>query len=59
MLRINTSVPLAPLTTFRLGGPARFLARVRSAEELGKAFDLGRQKCLATFVLGGGSYGPQ
>ena len=55
MLRINTSVPLAPLTTFRLGGPARFLARARSAEELGEAFDLGRQKCLATFVLGGGS----
>ena len=48
-------MPLAPLTTFRLGGPARFLARVRSVGELEEAFELGRQKCLATFVLGGGS----
>jgi len=55
VLRTKTCVPLAPLTTFGLGGPARFLARVRSVGELEKAFELGRQKCLATFVLGGGS----
>jgi len=55
MLRVNTNVPLAPLTTFRLGGPARFLARVRSVGELAEAFDLARKKRLATFVLGGGS----
>ena len=55
MLRTNTCVPLAPLTTFRLGGPARLLARVRSVVELEEAFELGRQRSLATFVLGGGS----
>jgi UDP-N-acetylmuramate dehydrogenase len=55
VLRTNTFVPLAPLTTFRLGGPASLLARVRSVAELEEAFELGRQKRLATFVLGGGS----
>ena len=55
MLRANPRVRLAPLTTFRLGGPARLLARVRSVAELEEAFELGRQKCLSTFVLGGGS----
>jgi UDP-N-acetylmuramate dehydrogenase len=55
VLRTNTSVPLAPLTTFRLGGPASLLARVRNVAELEEAFELGRQESLATFVLGGGS----
>jgi UDP-N-acetylmuramate dehydrogenase len=55
MLRVNTNVSLASLTTLALGGPARFLARVRSVGELGAAFDLARKKRLATFVLGGGS----
>jgi UDP-N-acetylmuramate dehydrogenase len=55
VLRTNTCVPLAPLTTFGLGGPARFLVRVRSVGELEEAFELGRQKCVATFILGGGS----
>jgi UDP-N-acetylmuramate dehydrogenase len=55
VLRTKTCVPLAPLTTFRLGGPARILARVRSVAELEEAFELGRQESLATLVLGGGS----
>ena len=55
VLRTKTCVPLAPLTTFRLGGPARVLARVRSVAELEEAFELGLQQGLATFVLGGGS----
>lgn len=55
MLRIGTNVLLAPLTTFRLGGLARFFARAKSVGELEEAFDLGRQKCWPTFVLGGGS----
>ena len=55
MLRTKTRVPLAPLTTFRLGGPARLLARVRCVRELEEAFELGLQQGLATFVLGGGS----
>ena len=55
MLRTNTCVPLAPLTTFRLGGPARLLARVKSVEQLEEAFELARQQSLATFILGGGS----
>jgi UDP-N-acetylmuramate dehydrogenase len=55
MLRVDTNVPVAPLTTFRLGGPARYLARVRNVGQLEGAFDLSRKKCLATFVLGGGS----
>jgi UDP-N-acetylmuramate dehydrogenase len=55
VLRTKTCVPLAPLTTFKLGGPTRMLARVRSVAELEEAFELGRRESLATFVLGGGS----
>ena len=48
-------MPLAPLTTFKLGGPARLLVRVKNIAELEEAFELGRRESLATFVLGGGS----
>ncbi len=55
MLRIHTNVPLAPLTTFKLGGPARFLVRVKSVAQLEEAFDFAHGQGVDTFVLGGGS----
>jgi UDP-N-acetylmuramate dehydrogenase len=54
-LRIRENVPLAPLTTFELGGPARWYAEATSAEEVAEAFDwAGREGCEVT-ILGGGS----
>lgn len=55
MLRIRSNVPLAPLTTLKLGGPARFFARVKNVAQLEGASDFAHQQGLATFVLGGGS----
>ncbi|HEX9736192.1 MAG TPA: UDP-N-acetylmuramate dehydrogenase [Thermoanaerobaculia bacterium] len=57
MPRLNPeeNVPLAPLTTLGVGGPARYLARCPTPASLSVAFDHARELGLATFVLGGGS----
>ena len=54
-MRIEENVLLGPLTTFFIGGPARYLVRVRNVEELVESLDYARDKSLATLVLGGGS----
>lgn len=54
-LQTERDVPLAPLTTLELGGPARVLVRVRSVDELRTAQDLARSGGLPLLVLGGGS----
>ncbi|MDZ4226163.1 MAG: UDP-N-acetylmuramate dehydrogenase, partial [Patescibacteria group bacterium] len=46
---------LAPYTTFRIGGPARFFVQVNNIEELREAVAFAQEKNLKTFVLGGGS----
>ena len=53
--RVVRGVPLAPLTTFKVGGPADFYLRVASAHELGTALQLARQHMVPVTVLGGGS----
>ncbi len=52
---IEENVPLANLTTFCLGGPARYLARVRNLEELKQSINFARDKNLLTQIFGGGS----
>jgi UDP-N-acetylmuramate dehydrogenase len=52
---LQENVPLAPLTTFRLGGPARFFVDAKSAGEVKEAVAFARSKNLPLFVLGGGS----
>src|SRR5579864_5675175 len=52
---LQENVPLAPLTTFRLGGPARFLVEAKSAGEIEEAVAFAHAKNLTPFVLGGGS----
>ena len=52
---LQENVPLAPLTTFRLGGPARFFVEARSAPEVQEAVTFAQSKSLPLFVLGGGS----
>ncbi|HEU0185300.1 MAG TPA: UDP-N-acetylmuramate dehydrogenase, partial [Blastocatellia bacterium] len=49
------NVPLSPLTTLRIGGPARFFAEARGEEELLAAFSFADQRSLPIFILGGGS----
>ena len=52
---LEENVPLAPLTTFRLGGPARLFVDAKSIEEVQEAVAFARSKDLPLFILGGGS----
>ncbi|MEI7720128.1 MAG: UDP-N-acetylmuramate dehydrogenase [bacterium] len=54
-LKIEENVALAPLTTFYIGGPARYMARVASVEGLREALAYAREKELKMLILGGGS----
>ncbi len=52
---VHTNIPLKNYTTMRLGGPARFMTEVRSAEEVGPACQNAVSQNIPIFVLGGGS----
>jgi len=52
---IQQDVPLAPLTTLRIGGSARFFAEARAEDEMLEAFSFAEQRRLPIFILGGGS----
>ena len=40
--RVFEQLPLAPLTTFRVGGPADYLLETRSSDEVVSALEIGR-----------------
>jgi UDP-N-acetylmuramate dehydrogenase len=54
-IRIREHVPLAPYTTLRIGGPARFFCEITTESELLEAITFARERDLPLFVLGGGS----
>ena len=49
------NVPLAPLTTLQVGGPARYFIEAKTISEVSSAVELARSQALPLFVLGGGS----
>ena len=49
------NIPLAPFTTFGVGGPARWFAEEASEEEIVEASEWARERGVPLFVLGGGS----
>jgi UDP-N-acetylmuramate dehydrogenase len=53
--RVSRNAPLAPLTTFKVGGPADWLVDVHHSADLEQALALGREARLPISVLGGGS----
>jgi UDP-N-acetylmuramate dehydrogenase len=53
--RVQAGVPLARLTTFRIGGPADLLAEVRTADEALATLRLAREAAIPLTWLGGGS----
>lgn len=55
MLKIQENISLAPHTTFKIGGPARYFCDIRSLSDLMEGLAFARKKRLSTFVLGGGS----
>ena len=54
-LEIKDDVLLKSLSTFSIGGPARFYICIRSDEDLKAAFSFVREKKLSYFILGNGS----
>ena len=54
-MKILENIPLAPLTTLHIGGPARYFAEATNELELLRALDFARVETLPIFILGGGS----
>lgn len=54
-LTIQANIPLAPLTTLGVGGPARYFAEAQSEADVLEALSFAGEKGLRLFVLGGGS----
>jgi UDP-N-acetylmuramate dehydrogenase len=54
-LKIEENVPLAPLTTFKIGGAARFFVRAEAENQVAEAFQFAEEHGFELFVLGGGS----
>jgi UDP-N-acetylmuramate dehydrogenase len=53
--RVQSNVPLAPMTTFRVGGPAEWLVETRGRDELVAALQLADKAGVSVTMLGGGS----
>ncbi|MGE5053357.1 MAG: UDP-N-acetylmuramate dehydrogenase [Acidobacteriota bacterium] len=54
-MRLQENVPLAPQTTLRVGGPARFFVEADSPDVVQEAIAFATSRHLEIFVLGGGS----
>ena len=54
-MRTQENIPLAPLTTFQVGGPARYFVEAHSEHEVSEAVAYALARKLPLFVLGGGS----
>ncbi len=55
MLKIQENVPLAPMTSFRLGGEAKYFVDVKTLEELKEALQFAKVKDLNFYVMAGGT----
>jgi UDP-N-acetylmuramate dehydrogenase len=54
-ITIEQNVSLGPLTTLKVGGPARFFVRASNESQVANAFVYADENDLDIFVLGGGS----
>jgi UDP-N-acetylmuramate dehydrogenase len=54
-MEIQENQPLAPLTTFGIGGPARWFIQARTETDIAEAVDWANKQGTELFVLGGGS----
>jgi UDP-N-acetylmuramate dehydrogenase len=54
-IEIHENVPLAPLTTFKIGGSAQYFVSVWSDDDLREALAWAREKRVDFAILGGGS----
>jgi UDP-N-acetylmuramate dehydrogenase len=54
-MNFREHVALAPYTTFKIGGPARWFAEAETGDEILEAVEFARERDLPLFALGGGS----
>jgi UDP-N-acetylmuramate dehydrogenase len=54
-MQVQENISLAPLTTFRIGGPARFFVEARSITDVEESVPFAQTRDLPLFILGGGS----
>lgn len=54
-MRIQENIPLAPFTTFGIGGPASYFIDVANEHDVREALAFAREKSLPHIVLAGGS----
>jgi UDP-N-acetylmuramate dehydrogenase len=55
LMHLERDVPMAPLTTLGIGGPARWLARAETVDDVREATARAASDGLPLFILGGGS----
>ncbi len=55
MLKILENIPLAPLTTLKIGGAARLFVHAETETQVVEAFNFADEHNLEMFILGGGS----
>ncbi len=54
-LKIQQNIPLAPFTTLKIGGNARYFVRAESEQNVVDTLEFADKNSLALFILGGGS----
>lgn len=54
-MQLLENIPLAPLTTFKIGGPAKYFVEAKAVGEIQEAIVFARSRDLPLFILGGGS----
>ena len=54
-MQVQENVALAPLTTFKVGGPAKYFVEAKTAKQVSEAVAFAQSRSLPLFVLGGGS----
>lgn len=55
MLRIKKNIKLAPYTTYKIGGPAKYFIEAKTKEEVLEALEYAEKNSLKHFILSGGS----
>jgi len=53
--RVGCEVPLAPLTTFKVGGPAEWLVTLHRPDDVCRAIEVAHRAGAPVTALGGGS----
>lgn len=54
-IKIQENIPLAPLTTFKIGGPALYYTEAHTASDVMEAIEYAKTESVPAFVFGGGS----